>query len=73
MKIFGLEITKRNKQPIQEYPREDAATSLIFGDIYNKYDFVSIFSYNGEKYKYSIYSGNIKFSEIPKRIINQQI
>ena len=31
MKIFGLEITKRNKQPIQEYPREDAATSLIFG------------------------------------------
>lgn len=34
------------------------ATSLIFGDIYNKYDFVSVFSYNGEKYKYSIYSGN---------------
>lgn len=31
MNIFGLEITKRNKQPIQEYPREDAATSLIFG------------------------------------------
>lgn len=31
MKIFGLEITKRSKQPIQEYPREDAATSLIFG------------------------------------------
>lgn len=31
MKIFGLEITKRNKQPIQEYPMEDAATSLIFG------------------------------------------
>jgi HK97 family phage portal protein len=31
MKIFGLEITKRNNQPIQEYPREDAATSLIFG------------------------------------------
>ena len=31
MKIFGREIFKRNNQPIQEYPREDSATSLIFG------------------------------------------
>lgn len=31
MKFLGLEITRRNKQPIQEFPREDSATSLIFG------------------------------------------
>lgn len=31
MKIFGREIFKRNNQPIQEYPIEDTATSLIFG------------------------------------------
>lgn len=32
MNIFGLQITKRNKQEsVQEYPTESSATSLIFG------------------------------------------
>jgi HK97 family phage portal protein len=31
MNIFGYTITKRNQQPVQEFPHEDSATSLIFG------------------------------------------
>lgn len=31
MKIFGLQITKRNKEPVQENLLESSATSLIFG------------------------------------------
>lgn len=31
MNIFGLSITKRNKDSVQEYPTEPSATSVIFG------------------------------------------
>lgn len=31
MNIFGFTINKRNKEPVQEYPTESSATSLIFG------------------------------------------
>jgi oligoribonuclease NrnB/cAMP/cGMP phosphodiesterase (DHH superfamily) len=34
------------------------ATSLIFGEYYKKYPFVVVFSYDGSKYKYSLYSNN---------------
>ena len=33
-----------------------AANSLIFGDLYERYPFVSTFVYDGQKFKYSIYS-----------------
>lgn len=40
-----------------------SANSLIFGDLYNIYPAVVTFSYDGEKFKYSIYS-NDKFKDI---------
>ena len=35
-----------------------SCNSLIFGNLYNKYPIVSTFSYDGEKWKYSLYSSD---------------
>lgn len=35
-----------------------SCSSLIFGDLYNKYPIVSTFSYDGDNWKYSLYSSD---------------
>lgn len=46
-----------------------SSNSLIFGDLYNEYPIVSAFVFDGEKYKYSLYSSNkdIDCSAIAKK------